>query len=107
MGESPAHINGVNLDMNESKDHASCNGLPGTLPQFDGDISRDIAICGFSVKFPQDATSSEAFWNMMLQKRCAMTDFPAEYLNPDGFYEGQRSRPKLNSVSLKLGIIPK
>jgi hypothetical protein len=102
MDENTAQINGVDWDMDESDEHASCTGLHDTHSQVDGDVSRDIAICGFSLKFPQDATSSKAFWEMMLQKRCAMTYFPADYLNPDGFYEGERSKPKLNTVSAIL-----
>lgn len=52
-----------------------------------GNMSDPIAICGLSLKFPQDATSPEAFWKMMLEKRCAMTEFPADRLNADGFYQ--------------------
>jgi len=45
-----------------------------------------IAIIGFSLEFPQDATSSERFWKMMAEKRCAMTEFPPDRLNIDAFY---------------------
>ncbi|KAI2936356.1 hypothetical protein CBS63078_867 [Aspergillus niger] len=71
-----------------------------TLPELDGIDSNDIAICGFSLKFPQDATTPEALWDMMLQRRCAMTEFPADRVNVDGFYD-QRSRP--NTMPLKGG----
>lgn len=55
--------------------------------QFDGDISNDIAVCGFSLKFPQDATSAEQFWKMILEKRCATTEFPPDRINVDGFHQ--------------------
>ncbi|KAJ5526486.1 polyketide synthase [Penicillium frequentans] len=71
-----------------------------TLPELDGIDSNDIAVCGFSLKFPQDATTPEALWDMMLQRHCAMTEFPADRINVDGFYD-QRSRP--NTMPLKGG----
>ncbi|OTA67063.1 putative polyketide synthase [Hypoxylon sp. EC38] len=53
--------------------------------ELDGDDTDPIAICGFSIKFPQDATSPEAFWKMLIGKRCAMTEFPLNRLNTRGF----------------------
>ena len=40
-----------------------------------------IAVNGFSLKFPQDATSPEAFGKMLMEKRCSMTEWPKERLN--------------------------
>jgi acyl transferase domain-containing protein len=51
-----------------------------------------IAIIGFSLEFPQDATSSEGFWKMMAEKRCAMTEFPPDRLNIDAFYHPDPNR---------------
>ena len=45
-----------------------------------------IAVIGFALKFPQEATSAEAFWRMIATKRCAMTEFPPSRLNADAFY---------------------
>jgi hypothetical protein len=64
--------------------------------EFDGDISNDIAICGFSIKFPQEATSASAFWDMILERRCAMTESPAERLSLEGFHGNKN---KLNTVN--------
>jgi acyl transferase domain-containing protein len=55
----------------------------------------DIAICGFSLKFPGDAVSSELFWKMMAEKRCATTPFPKNRFNGEGFY---RKKGGLNTV---------
>ncbi|RAL17772.1 ketoacyl-synt-domain-containing protein [Aspergillus homomorphus CBS 101889] len=49
-----------------------------------------IVVVGFSLKFPQDADSSEGFWNMLHEGRCAMTEFPADRFNIDAF-EGPKS----------------
>jgi hypothetical protein len=61
-------------------------------PELDGNGLEPIAICGFSVKFPQDATSPEAFWKMICERRCAMTDFPDTRFNKDGFYQKKKKR---------------
>ncbi|PYI31454.1 hypothetical protein BP00DRAFT_474969 [Aspergillus indologenus CBS 114.80] len=44
-----------------------------------------IAVVGFSLKFPQDADSSDGFWNMLHEGRCAMTEFPADRFKIDTF----------------------
>ncbi|KAI2601905.1 putative polyketide synthase [Hypoxylon sp. NC1633] len=46
-----------------------------------------ICVCGISIKFPQDATSPDALWKMLVERRCAMTEFPKNRLNIDGFYK--------------------
>jgi acyl transferase domain-containing protein len=45
-----------------------------------------IAIIGFSLRFPQDADSAEAFWEMLYNGRCAMTKVPADRFTIDAFY---------------------
>lgn len=64
--------------------------------ELDGTEDDPICICGFSVKFPQDATSAEGFWNMMVEKRCAMTTFPPNRINLKGFH---RKDNRGNTVS--------
>ncbi|KAI1389501.1 putative polyketide synthase [Hypoxylon trugodes] len=60
--------------------------------QLDGDEQDPICVCGFSIKFPQDATSPDAFWKMLVERRCAMTEFPKNRLNIEGFYKKERTR---------------
>ncbi|KAF2464424.1 ketoacyl-synt-domain-containing protein [Lindgomyces ingoldianus] len=50
--------------------------------------SRDdaIAIIGFSLKLPQEATSTEEFWEMILAGRNAATPFPEDRLNHAAFH---------------------
>ncbi|KAJ6096143.1 reducing type I polyketide synthase [Penicillium sp. IBT 16267x] len=50
-----------------------------------GGLLESIAVVGLSLKFPGDATSPEAFWKMIVEKRCAMTDVPADRFNVDAF----------------------
>lgn len=56
----------------------------------DKDLIEPIAICGLSFKFAQDATSTEAFWKMLVEKRSAMTDYPNDRLNIAGFFDPTR-----------------
>ncbi|KAF2800540.1 ketoacyl-synt-domain-containing protein [Melanomma pulvis-pyrius CBS 109.77] len=51
-----------------------------------------LAIIGFSFRFPQDATSSEKFWTMMSEKRCAATRVPRDRFNVDGHYHSSKNR---------------
>ncbi|KAL5041185.1 hypothetical protein BDW71DRAFT_213267 [Aspergillus fruticulosus] len=58
----------------------------------DDSLSEPIAIVGLSLKFPQEATSPEAFWNMLVEKRCAMTEVPSDRYNIDAFHGTDTSR---------------
>lgn len=51
-----------------------------------------IAIIGLSVKFPQDADSPEAFWQLLLEGRSAMTEVPADRFTIDSFYHENAQR---------------
>ncbi|KAF2183646.1 hypothetical protein K469DRAFT_710445 [Zopfia rhizophila CBS 207.26] len=46
-----------------------------------------IAVIGLALKFPQDATSAESFWKLLLEKRSTVIDVPAERWNADAFYK--------------------
>jgi len=49
-------------------------------------VLEPVAIVGFSIKFPGDADSSESFWKLMSDKRCASSRFPKDRVNIDAFY---------------------
>ena len=51
-----------------------------------------IAIIGIGLRFPQEATSAASFWNLLLQQRCTMTEWPKERLNVDAFYHSDKNR---------------
>ncbi|KAF7931189.1 uncharacterized protein EAE97_009398 [Botrytis byssoidea] len=51
-----------------------------------------IAVVGMSVKFPEEATSSEGFWNMIMQKQCASKPFPEDRININGIYHPDATR---------------
>ena len=51
-----------------------------------------LAVVGLAIKFPQEATSVENFWRLLLEKRCAMTEWPEDRLNIDAFHHPDPSR---------------
>jgi hypothetical protein len=44
-----------------------------------------IAVVGMALTFPQDATSPEAFWEMLKEGRSALSEIPNDRLNRDAF----------------------
>ena len=57
----------------------------------------DIAIIGFSLRFPQDAVSPESFWDMLMEGRSAVTEVPESRFNINAFYHPDPDR--LGTVS--------
>lgn len=51
-----------------------------------------LAIVGFSLKFPQEATSTESFWAMMMDGRSSMTEYPESRMRIDAFYRPDATR---------------
>lgn len=60
-----------------------------------------LAVVGMSLRFPQDADTAEAFWDMLISKRCASSDFPSERINISAFHYPDASR--LDSLSMRGG----
>lgn len=57
------------------------------------DIVEPIAVVGLSLKFPDDATTPESFWKLLLEKRCASREMPEDRANMEAFYHPDGSRP--------------
>jgi acyl transferase domain-containing protein len=58
----------------------------------DTDKLEPVAIVGMSFGFPGEATTSQSFWNMMMEKRNASQDFPKERLSIDAIYHPDSNR---------------
>ncbi|KAH8645577.1 hypothetical protein BGZ60DRAFT_535878 [Tricladium varicosporioides] len=63
-----------------------------SIASLDNDLLEPIAIVGFSIGFPQDATSSDALWKIMMEKRTTSTDFPKNRMNVDAIYHPDPNR---------------
>ncbi|KAK9413400.1 hypothetical protein SUNI508_02599 [Seiridium unicorne] len=56
------------------------------------DLLEPLALVGFSLKYPQDADTPEAFWRVLEQGRCLMTEWPDDRMNLDAFFHrGKRT----------------
>ena len=64
-----------------------------------------LVVVGMSIKFPQDATSAESFWQLLMERRSAVTEFPKSRLNADAFYDDNRHNTHHSVSSLFLYFI--
>ncbi|KAK7908914.1 hypothetical protein PG985_014792, partial [Apiospora marii] len=65
------------------------------------DITTPIAVIGMSFQLPGGAASPDTLWSMMLEKRCASSDFPDDRLGGAALHHPDQSRG--DSVPLKGG----
>ncbi|GAM42968.1 hypothetical protein TCE0_044f17402 [Talaromyces pinophilus] len=77
-----------NMSSNGYEQHSATRLTPDR--DEDENLMEPIAVCGLAFKFAQDATSVEAFWKMLVEKRSAMTDYPSDRLNIAGFFNPTR-----------------
>ena len=61
-----------------------------------------IAIVGMGCRFPQDATSPEKLWGVILRKESARTDIPIDRFNVDAFYHPDSDRNGMGSTKAIL-----
>lgn len=80
-------VNGNDSHSSEdSVQNASATQPVMNLPSSGPFLLNPTAIIGISFAFPQDAHSSDGFWYMLMQARCASEDFPQSRLNISSFY---------------------
>lgn len=73
----------------------------------------DIAIIGLGVRFPGDAKSPEALWDILEHGESQWSEIPKDRLNINGYYhpggerQGSASRlfPLMNYANTLLGLI--
>jgi acyl transferase domain-containing protein len=77
---------------------------PSTVP---------IAVIGMSFQLPDGATSAESLWSMIMEARCASTNFPADRLGGSAIYHPDPARgdsvrlgPRQNASTLMLSRYP-
>ncbi|KAL8709002.1 MAG: hypothetical protein Q9220_006211 [cf. Caloplaca sp. 1 TL-2023] len=52
-----------------------------------------VAVIGIGVKLPQNVNSTEAFWQMLVNRQSALSDVPKDRFNVDAFYNADGSEP--------------
>lgn len=51
-----------------------------------------IVVVGFGFRFPQDAVSEDAFWDIICEGRSTMTEVPKSRFNINGLWSKDGSR---------------
>ncbi|KAL8847281.1 MAG: hypothetical protein Q9221_007680 [Calogaya cf. arnoldii] len=62
------------------------------LESVDRDLVEPVAVVGLSFGFPGEATSSEAFWELLMEGRGTATEFPQSRMNISGMYHPDQNR---------------
>ena len=75
------------LTDSSPEDRLNDAGTPSAALEDGVDSLEPIAIIGMSLKFPQDATSPESLWRMLMEGRSAMTEIPKDRFNIEAFYD--------------------
>ncbi|KAM0165973.1 hypothetical protein ACHAQE_002074 [Botrytis cinerea] len=63
---------------------------------FEDTKTEPIAVIGFSFKFPEQATSPQGFWEMLVEKRNVMTELPKDRGNIDAFHRLDSRKDAVN-----------
>jgi acyl transferase domain-containing protein len=50
-----------------------------------------VVVTGFAFRFPGDAVSEEAFWDIIAKGQSTMTEVPESRYNINGFYRNNQS----------------
>lgn len=81
VADDTPSVNGVNgVDVHYGSE------LEDTDKMQELDVVESVAIIGLALKFPQDATSPDSFWEMLINGRSAMTEVPSDRFKIDSFY---------------------
>lgn len=64
-----------------------------------------LAVVGMAFDFPQDTTSEESFWDLIVRGRTTSTEFPRERMNVNAFYHPDADRPSSVSIPLLQKLI--
>ena len=88
------------LETSESEQQPSNSAAAFVGTQrLERDQVEPIAIIGFAARLPQDATTAEAFWQMLCDGRDARTEIPQNRFNIEAFYHPDPNR--IDAVSLQ------
>ncbi|KAJ5916858.1 polyketide synthase [Penicillium tannophilum] len=71
---------------------------PSTSESSDLEDGPALAIVGLSFEFPEEATSSEKFWEMIIEGRCASKDIPEDRMNIENYYHPDETRASTIAV---------
>lgn len=73
------------LTLGKMRPWTRSNGVSGDA-RVAPDALEPIAIVGLATRFPQQATTTEHLWELLLQARSTWSAIPKERFNVDAFY---------------------
>ncbi|KAL8658296.1 MAG: hypothetical protein Q9226_001112 [Calogaya cf. arnoldii] len=74
------------IGQHRHSDHDLLHGEPRNDQQHTNGTFEPLAVVGLSLKFPEDATSPDAFFQMLLDRRCVMSEWPKDRVNVEAFH---------------------
>lgn len=104
-GFEPIRQNGVTFEAahNPRINGVDAHSTNGVEPDHDIGLGNDrvtkptsnqpVAVIGMGLRFPQDATSPDKFWQMLMDGRSARTEVPKERYNVESHYRSDGSLP--------------
>ncbi|RYO87630.1 hypothetical protein DL762_004174 [Monosporascus cannonballus] len=66
-----------------------------------GSYREPIAVIGMSFRFPRGAETSDDLWKLLVERRCAATEFPRDRFNIDAFWHPDHRRQ--NTINTREG----
>lgn len=78
---------------------ANDHGIEDSL---DGELMEPIAVIGFALKAPGDATTADAFWDMLVEGRSGASEFPNDRMNIESF--SQKGIHRSGDVSIERQV---
>ena len=98
---TPPSLNGASqTESNSGSNSDHVNG--GFTGDAEDEPLEPIAIVGLAFQFPGGIVTEDAFWDMMTERKCLSSDFPADRINIDAFYS--EDDKKKNTVRLQHQI---
>ncbi|KAF2816383.1 uncharacterized protein BDZ99DRAFT_542807 [Mytilinidion resinicola] len=88
------------------------NGYPSGLKEIKPEVrnttdvatnAEPIAVVGFALKFPQQASTPSAFWDLLTRGASARTEVPVDRYNAEAFYRSKTNGPKAGTIRTKYG----
>ncbi|KAL4953777.1 hypothetical protein BDW69DRAFT_184162 [Aspergillus filifer] len=68
------------------------------IPPSESSRLKPLAVIGLALRYPGDAVSPDKFWQMLMERQCASSRYPADRLNIDAHYNPTGNRQDTLSV---------
>ncbi|KAL8846747.1 MAG: hypothetical protein Q9221_008190 [Calogaya cf. arnoldii] len=84
---APIALQDGGIGQRRHSDYDLLHGKPRDDQQQINGTFEPLAVVGLSLKFPEDATTPDAFFQMLLDRRCVMSEWPKDRVNVEAFHD--------------------